>query len=108
MILAAALLVGCGGQEERPPAAAARATTFPPTLQTADCNQWRELRSASRRQLVEQMRLFFGARVDAEHGRGQTLSQPQALAVLTSGCRPDYAGAVKLYKLYGRAAAFTP
>jgi hypothetical protein len=101
-----AALAGCGGGKE--PAAAPRPTPFPPTLQTADCNQWRELSPASRRALVEQMTLFFGGRVNSEFGRGQTLPPDQALRVLANGCRPEYAGAVKLYKLYGRAAAFTP
>lgn len=96
------------GVDNRPRAATPSPTAFPPTLQTADCGQWRELRPASRRALVEQMTRFFGARVDAQYGRGQTLPPERAVAVLTDGCRPAYAGAVKLYKLYGRAAAFTP
>jgi hypothetical protein len=66
------------------------------------------MRSTSRRALVEQMRVFFGAQVSDQYGHGQTLSTDQAFHVLTNGCRPAYAGAVKLYKLYGRAAAFTP
>jgi hypothetical protein len=81
------LLGGCGGGRDHARATPSP-TAFPPTLQTADCDQWHELRPASRRQLVEQMTLFFH--------------------VLANGCRPAYAGAVKLYKLYGRAAAFTP
>jgi hypothetical protein len=105
--IAAALAIGgCGGHQGH--AAKPAPTAFPPTLQTADCGQWNEMRPASRNQLVEQMRLFFGARVNGRYGRGQTLSRDQALRVLTNGCRPAYADAVKLYKLYGRAAAFTP
>jgi hypothetical protein len=101
------LLGGCGGGRDHARATPSP-TAFPPTLQTADCDQWHELRPASRRQLVEQMTLFFGARVNDQYGRGQTLSTGQAFRVLANGCRPAYAGAVKLYKLYGRAAAFTP
>jgi hypothetical protein len=100
-------LAGCGGGSGHRAAAPVR-TALPPTLQTADCDQWHEMRQSSRRQLVEQMTLFFGARVNDEYGRGQTLSTDAAFHVLTNGCRPAYAGAVKLYKLYGRAAAFTP
>jgi hypothetical protein len=98
--------VGCGGGHDR--AAAPAPTPFPPTLQTADCDEWREMRAASRHALIEQMTLFFGARVNSQYGRGQTLTPDQAERVLSDGCRPAYAGAVKLYKLYGRAAAFTP
>lgn len=103
----AVVLAGCGGGD-RPRAAPPAPTPFPPTLQTADCRQWRELRPASRRALIEQLTLFFGARVNRRYGRGQTLAPDRAQAVLSNGCRPAYAARIKLYKLYGRAAAFTP
>jgi hypothetical protein len=103
----ATVLGACGGDHERR-APRAHATVFPLALQTANCDQWREMRPPSQRALVEQMRTFFGANVSDEFGRGQTLSTERAFEVLTNGCRPAYAGAVKLYKLYGRAAAFTP
>jgi ribosomal protein L31 len=105
-LVAALALAGCGSAHHR--AANPSPTAFPPTLQTADCDQWNEMRAASKQQLVEQMTLFFGARVNDQYGRGQTLPTDQAFRVLTDGCHPAYAGAVKLYKLYGRAAAFTP
>ena len=107
MILLAAAVCGCGGggdhRAERP-----RATVFPLALQTANCDQWNEMRPASQYALVAQMTEFFGGTVSEEYGRGQTLTTRRAFEVLTNGCRPAYAGAVKLYKLYGRAAAFTP
>ena len=107
MIAAAAVaLAGCGGGHG--PRATASPTAFPPTLQTADCDQWHEMRQSSRRDLVEQMTLFFGGRVNGQYGRGQTLTPARAFEVLTQGCAPKFAGAYKLYKLYGRAAAFTP
>ena len=103
MILAAVLVGGCGGSDHPKPVVRAPS----PSLALADCNLWHELRPGSRRALVEQMTIFFGARAD--NGQpGQTLTVDQAFRVLTDGCRPAYAGAVKLYKLYGRAAAFTP
>lgn len=113
LLAAAAVLGGCGGAKRpspRPQAASptATATALPPTLALSDCDEWRELRPASRLAFVEQLRLFFGAKVNDTYGRGQTLPTEQALAVLDNGCRPAYAGAVKLYKIYGRAAAFTP
>ncbi len=84
------------------------ATTVGPTVQAADCRAWRALRPASRRALVEQLRLFFGARVSHDYGRGQILPDDRALRLVAGACRPGYAAAFKLYKLYGRAAAFTP
>lgn len=101
------VLGACGSDHERS-AARPHATVFPLALQTADCNQWREMRPPSQHALVDQMRVFFGGSVSDQYGHGQTLSTEQAFRVLTNGCRPSWAGAVKLYKLYGRAAAFTP
>ena len=40
--------------------------------------------------------------------RGSVLSEKRANTVLTSYCRLPFAGAFKLYKIYGRAAAFNP
>jgi hypothetical protein len=100
---AALALCGCGGGET-----AHRASPPAPSIALTDCGDWREMRPATRDALITQLGIFFGARVNGKYGHGQTLSHDQALQVLTNGCRPAYAGAVKLYKLYGRAAAFTP
>ncbi len=105
---AALALAGCGGAEKRTAKATPTAAAAPPALALADCDQWNEMRQSSRRGLVTQMAIFFGAKADNGYGEGQTLSEDQAFTVLTNGCKPEWAGAVKLYKLYGRAAAFTP
>jgi hypothetical protein len=103
---AAVALAGCGGGRREEPA--------PPrlpeaTVQLADCDQWHELRAASRTQLIAGMRGFFGARVDGVgHGYGETLTDAQAGRLLDSACKPRWAARFKLYKIYGRAAAFTP
>ena len=101
---AALALGGCGGADRPAPKPQAAS----PTLALADCDQWHEMRQATRRGFVAQLTIFFGAKADNGYGRGQTLTDDQAFQVLTNGCRPRWAGAVKLYKLYGRAAAFTP
>ena len=103
---AAAALTGCGGGHA--PKVTSTTSAAPPALALADCNQWNEMRQSTRRGLVTQMTIFFGAKADNGYGKGQTLSEDQAFTVLTDGCKPEWAGAVKLYKLYGRAAAFTP
>jgi hypothetical protein len=100
-------LAGCGGGKDHAQATPAPAAGSP-TLALADCNQWREMRQSTRRGLVTQMNIFFGAKADNGFGKGQTLSDEMAFTVITRGCKPKWAGAVKLYKLYGRAAAFTP
>ncbi len=42
----------------------------------------------------------------SEQVRGPVLDDDQAYDVLEGQCEPEFAGAFKLYKLYGRAAAF--
>jgi hypothetical protein len=77
-------------------------------VRVADCRLWRVLSGESRGRLVAAMRRFFGAPVDAPHLRGQTLSDAQALKLFDAYCARPFASAFKLYKIYGRAAAFTP
>ena len=109
----AVALAGCGGGHAAKRGTAVASDTRPAvteaTVQLADCNVWHELRPASRLQLLAGMRGVFGGKVDgAGHGYGETLSDDQAGQLLDNACKPAYAGRFKLYKLYGRAAAFTP
>jgi hypothetical protein len=79
-------------------------------LQAADCDLWKVMDGPERRGLLAGLKRFFGARVDASSTAGQrgaVLSDPQATRLFTSYCRQSFAGAFKLYKIYGRAAAFT-
>jgi hypothetical protein len=106
LVVASVGLAGCGGGQDRRAAPAPKGPA--PTLALADCKEWTELRPDSRRALVEQLRLYFGAKVDDTYGYGASLPDDRALSLLSTLCqRPDH-GDVKLYKLYGRAAAFTP
>jgi hypothetical protein len=108
-LIAAALLAGCGGGKEGPAASptAPPIQTPSPTLALTNCDDWTELRPDSRRAFVEQLRIFFGAKVNNTYGVGATLPDDRALVLLSNLCKRPNQGAVKLYKLYGRAAAFT-
>jgi hypothetical protein len=69
------------------------------------------LPDAGRRKVLSALRSFFGARVPDTGGsslRGPVLGDKQAESLFTNYCRQSFAGAFKLYKIYGRAAAFTP
>jgi len=102
-------LAGCGGGTPAP-TRVTHVTKLPQaTVQLADCNAWHELRPASRLQLLAGMRGVFGGQVDGTgHGKGQILSDDEAEQLLSNACQPRWAGRFKLYKIYGRAAAFTP
>jgi hypothetical protein len=105
LMAAAALMGGCGGANHKAPPAPRVPDA---TVQQADCNQWRELRARSRLALLANLRAVFGGPVDPAHGHGQVLGDQAAGRLLDRACRPPYAGRFKLYKIYGRAAAFTP
>ena len=77
-------------------------------MRTADCRLWKVLPTDARTRLVVAMRQFFGGPVDPAHGYGQVLGDRQAQRLFNSYCARPFANAFKLYKLYGRAAAFTP
>lgn len=80
------------------------------TVRAADCAFWDHASTAQRTHLLGEMRRFFGAPVDSETAPGAygtALPDARAVEVLDAGCSPSYAGSFKLYKLYGRAAAFT-
>jgi hypothetical protein len=63
-----------------------------------------------RRGLLTGFRHFFGGSVSpgASTGRrGPVLTDRQAEALFDRYCRLRFAGSFKLYKIYGRAAAFS-
>jgi hypothetical protein len=106
---------GCGGSTRSSsggpnpsPSTAKGASSEAPTVRVADCRLWRVLPTDGRNRLIVAMRQFFGGTVDAPHLRGQVLPDGQAKRLFDSYCSRTFASAFKLYKIYGRAAAFTP
>ena len=62
---------------------------------------------------IEDLREFAGSQAGAGspnglQGRGATLETDKAYKLFQNWCSQDFARAFKLYKLYTRAAAFTP
>jgi hypothetical protein len=114
--LAATLcLPGCGGSgRAQSGATAARPASVPPAsfalMQSADCNLWHVLDARERESILVGFKAFFGGRVDAASRagqRGSALPDAKAATVLDRYCRLPFAGAFKLYKIYGRSAAFS-
>ena len=104
-LAALAVLVGvislsaCQTRRPAPPAAA-------PSIQGVDCAAWRTLSPGQRAALLTRFQAFFRAPVDGPGGRGPALAAADATRLFDSYCGMQFAGAFKLYKLYGRAAAF--
>lgn len=77
-------------------------------MRVADCRLWQVLDEPARQRLLSAMHQFFAGSVDYRNGRGGALSPRRASSLFNIYCRLPFARAFKLYKLYGRAAAFTP
>ena len=93
-------LAGCGGDS----ATADQGVGGNTALRLADCDDWNGSGADERLVTIGQLRELNEGQ--SEEVRGPVLDDDQAYDVLEGQCEPEFAGAFKLYKLYGRAAAF--
>jgi hypothetical protein len=77
-------------------------------LAAVTCHSWHEMNTDQRDHMLSRMQVFMGGQIDHPGARGTTLSNQKATSVLDNACGLSFAGQFKLYKLYARAAAFTP
>jgi hypothetical protein len=71
------------------------------------CGDWMHARSGLRTRLLKRLAHFTGGRADGSAGYGTVLSSRNATRMFNTRCKPRYARAFALYKMYGTAAAFT-
>jgi hypothetical protein len=78
------------------------------SVRQADCTDWQKGSQGERETMVAYLRRFAGGPVGSSAGiqRGPVLDDDTAYKVLESYCSKYFARGFKLYKLYGRAAAF--
>jgi hypothetical protein len=93
-------LAGCGG--DTAPADQGIGGNTP--LRLANCDDWNSSGVEERLVTVEQLRALNAG--PSETVRGAVLDDDQAYDILEGQCAAEFAGAFKVYKLYGRAAAF--
>ena len=115
-LLAAALLAGCGDDDQERAAPVARdkgkeAESVGPRIagsvvQFADCDDWRRGTSAERRATVLELRDQLTQQ--GERSTESPLSDDRAYEIFQKACKPDFAGSLRLYKLYARAQGFAP
>jgi hypothetical protein len=107
------LLAGCGGEDEEPakpvPAKAQSVgkRSAGSVVQFADCSDWnrgtRPEREATVRELRDQLTQ------QGERSNASPLSDKRAYDVIQKACTAtDYAGSLRLYKLYARVQGFAP
>ncbi|HEX4818551.1 MAG TPA: hypothetical protein VFV66_37925 [Nonomuraea sp.] len=108
----AAVLAGCGGDDGDTAQQAKTPTVIEQDLgvdyRLANCTDWARGDEAERRGTVQEIAGFAGSPVGNDNGVGNTLNPDQAYALFENWCARSYAKHFKLYKLYVRAAAFTP
>lgn len=110
--IAAVLLTGCGDGGDRPAdpmGAAAQSVgkrSAGSVVQFADCNDWRRGTRAEREATVRELRDQLTQQ--GEPSNASPLRDERAYAVFQKACKPDYAGSLRLYKLYVRAQGFAP
>jgi hypothetical protein len=109
---AAALLIGlalagCGGSEgdsgEEGPG-----VQLDDPIELADCTDWNEGSVEERLGTIRQIRAFISTPVPGTGGRGVTLDDERAYDIFEEACSHSVAQGFTLYKLYVRAAAFSP
>lgn len=115
-LLAAAAIGGCGGSGDKQDGATfARTATVAASsgnpdlgvdVRLASCTHWARGDVAARNGTIAEIRGFASGPVD--NGHGAVLSPEAAYRLFDGWCSRSYASNFKLYKLYTRAAAFTP
>lgn len=105
LALLASGLTACSGSESAAQSDAGAGLGAP--LRSANCTDWNRGSPRDRQQSIEQIRDFAGGPVDQE-GHGNTLDADKAYRLFENYCSHEYARGFKLYKLYTRAAAFSP
>ncbi len=110
----AALLAACGGGSQDatgtrtagPVASSGRRDLG--EMRQADCAAWRRGDEHARRRTIHEIAGFAGGPVGSPAGHGARLPDDIAYRFFDRYCTHGYATYFKLYKLYTRAAAFTP
>ncbi len=100
-------LGGCGdGSEGEREVDGGPALAAPINL--ADCTDWNDASVEERFGTIAQIRNFTGGQVAGQGGvEGTTLDDEKAYDLFEAYCENEFARGFRLYKLYGRAAAFS-
>ena len=111
-VVGAILIAGCGdgGGDPAGPARAEPKSvgkrTAGSVVQFADCADWNRGTRAQREATVVELRDQLTQQ--GERSNESPLSDARAYTIIHKACRPDYAGSLRLYKLYARAQGFAP
>jgi hypothetical protein len=106
-----AVLAGCGGDGSAGKRHQDAGPQLDVPIRLANCRDWNQADAAQRLGTVRALTNFAGGPVvgpSERVGNGPVLTDKQAYQLFDSYCAKTFARGFKLYKLYVRAAAFTP
>jgi hypothetical protein len=106
-ILVAAALAGCGGDGDGSLEGSGQGVQLGDPINLADCTDWNEGSVEERLGTIEKIREFTGGPIAGTAASGRTITDEQAYDLFENYCENEFARGFKLYKLYGRAAAFS-
>jgi hypothetical protein len=101
-------LAACGGDDpdDSEPAKPVGRSSAGSVVQFADCRDWRKGTVEERHATVDALRGQLTAQ--SSKTAESALSDERAYEIFQKACSPDYAGHLRLYKLYVRAQGFAP
>lgn len=76
-------------------------------VRLANCRDWNVGTIRERQGTIEGIKEFAGGPVPGRAEHGRTIPDDRAYELFESYCKHEFARGFKLYKLYGRAAAFS-
>ena len=114
LLIGAVLLAGCGGDGDdkaaQPVTAKSQSVgkrTAGSVVQFADCNDWNRGTRAEKEATVRELRDQLTEQTSRTSA--SPLSDKHAYKVIQKACTAtDYAGSLRLYKLYARVQGFAP
>jgi hypothetical protein len=107
-IVCAAVAAGCGASSPNSGTPQVQGPQINVPLRLADCTDWNKSDVSQRLGTVGALRAFAGGPTGSPAGHGNTLPDKRAYDLLQNYCGNFFARGFKLYKLYTRAAAFSP
>ncbi len=108
VLICALAAAGCGASSPSPATPQVQGPRINVPLRLADCTDWKKSDVSQRLGTVEALRAFAGGPTGSPAGHGNTLPDKKAYDLLQNYCGNFFARGFKLYKLYTRAAAFSP
>ena len=107
-VLLVVALAGCGSDDQSgaPNSNVGAGVKLEAPINVADCTDWNDGSVEERLGTIAQIHDFVGGPVGGTGGTGVVLSEDRAYDLFENVCENEYARGFKLYKVYGRGAAF--